>query len=160
MIREEARNILESLSSDLWRELHPSQRDALDMAIEALQENESLAKSVNEASELLRKKRPHGEWIYDEKSNAYRCSNCRHFPSRVITEKDDAIFADFSRSDSYIFCPHCGSDNGKISTSLGGQYFVRYDLECCPHKWKPYKEGTVICELCGKFAKVGFMERR
>lgn len=22
--------------------------------------------------------------------------------------------------------------NGKISTSLGGQYFVRYDLECCP----------------------------
>ena len=54
MTREEARNILENLSSDLWRELHPRQRDALDMAIDALQENESIARSVNEASELSR----------------------------------------------------------------------------------------------------------
>lgn len=33
-------------------------------------------------------------------------------------------------------------------------------MDSCEHKWKPFKEGTVICELCGKFAKVGFMERR
>lgn len=28
----------------------------------------------------------------------------------------------------------------------------------CEHKWKPFKEGTVICEFCGKLEKVGFME--
>lgn len=31
-------------------------------------------------------------------------------------------------------------------------------MDSCEHKWKPYKEGTLICELCGKFAKLGFME--
>ena len=33
-------------------------------------------------------------------------------------------------------------------------------VDSCKHKWKPFKEGTVICEFCGIFAKVGYMERK
>ena len=65
MTREEAIDLLGCIYMEVSTD---EDKEAVDMAIEALQENESLAKSVNEASELLRKKRPHGE-----------CNQCRHY---------------------------------------------------------------------------------
>ena len=75
--------------------------EACDMAIEALTENESLAKTVIEASELLRKQRPHGEWIYhtewySDGECAFECSRC-------------GMGSDVD----YNFCPQCGADMRK-----------------------------------------------
>lgn len=65
MTREEAiKQMEEFMVIDDWSLVYlPDLHDALELAIEALTENESLAKSVIEASELLRKKRPHDAWI-------------------------------------------------------------------------------------------------
>lgn len=68
MTREEAIYVLNELlekvkASQNKTNILAKEKQALEMAIEALEENESLARSVNEASELLRKKRPRGEWI-------------------------------------------------------------------------------------------------
>lgn len=61
MINKDAIEILKSIQDSL-EETKFLERCAIDMAIDALEENESLAKSVIEAGELIRKKRPHGEW--------------------------------------------------------------------------------------------------
>lgn len=73
---------------------------AVEMGIEALTENESLAKSVIEASELLRKKRPHGEWIKGRcetlgalTEDYYNCSECGH----ETTWRTN-------------YCPNCGAN--------------------------------------------------
>ena len=76
MTTEEAIELLENLK--VCRQAHllfNIEKEAVDMAIEALKENESLAKTVNEASDLLRKKRPHGEWL-DTGYGTSRCSVC------------------------------------------------------------------------------------
>lgn len=63
MTREEVSIVLESLSYDLWAELSDRQRDALDMAIEAMKEQ-----------------RPRGVWkeVCDFDGNHYKweCSVC------------------------------------------------------------------------------------
>lgn len=105
MTREEAVEIIvreEFYNTDasVWEKM-PEVKQAIDMAIEALQENESLARSVNEASELLRKKRPRGEWIYhaewySDGECAFECSKC-------------GMGVDID----YNFCPNCGADMRK-----------------------------------------------
>lgn len=67
MIVKDAIEILKSIQDGL-EETKFLERCSIDMAIEALQENESLAKTVIEASELLRKQRPHGE-----------CKTCKNY---------------------------------------------------------------------------------
>lgn len=70
MTREEAiKQMEEFMVIDDWSLVYlPDLHDALELAIEALTENESLAKTVIEASELLRKQRPHGT-----------CKTCKHY---------------------------------------------------------------------------------
>ena len=67
MTREEAIYRLKNtawLGSDADR---VATEEAVQMAIEALQENESLAKSVNDAAELIRKLQKKNEWIPSER---------------------------------------------------------------------------------------------
>ena len=72
MTREDKEAIIRRLET-MYKEAEDNgDKEALFYAIEAFQENESLSKSVIEASELLQKKRPHGEWI-DGKDT---CSVC------------------------------------------------------------------------------------
>ena len=93
---------------------------ALDMANEALKENESLAKSVIEASELLRKKRPHGEWIWKKDEDALRtydllCSECGYktFTCENYDNVEQAkkVVEDRIREGKTLFpfCPNCGA---------------------------------------------------
>ena len=42
-----------------------------------------------------------GHWIWDEKSEVYRCSRCNHFPWRVDTSYQDEIFEDLTRTNAY-----------------------------------------------------------
>ena len=84
--------------------------DAIDMAIEALQENESLAKSVNDAAELIHKLQKTGKWEwvqlfpsvpYDSNSELgnWHCSECGFIP------------ASFNLAKKHLnYCPNCGSD--------------------------------------------------
>ena len=74
--------------------------EAYDMAIDALTENESLAKSVIEASELLRKKRPHEEWEACLDTEYCKCSYC----GTVVMLEESVRFH---------FCPNCGADMRK-----------------------------------------------
>ena len=55
MTREEAIQEIEGIFENVYG-LSVREREAIDMALEALKENESLAKSLNEASELLHKR--------------------------------------------------------------------------------------------------------
>lgn len=106
MTREDAIVILKDIQDNL-EETRFLKRCAIDMAIEALQENESLAKSVNEASELLRKKRPHGKWLTTQNPNhspfdntsevTYVCSKCTYSSGDRITAY-------------WNFCPNCGAN--------------------------------------------------
>ena len=101
MTREDAIEILavikdECCGGKVWK-------TAMDMAIEALKENESLAKSVIEASELLRKKRPHGEWILNKDGN-YECSECGIAWKDMPTKDAKPVFK---------ACSWCGADMRK-----------------------------------------------
>lgn len=101
MTREDKEAIVRRLKA-MYSEAEDNEtKEALFYAVEALQENESLARSVNEASELLRKKRPRGEWIDKKDSLQTFCSHC----DRAIPYSDEYDFSDF------ILCPYCGSDN-------------------------------------------------
>ena len=63
MTREDKEAIIRRLET-MYKEAEDNgDKEALFYAIEAFQENESLAKSVIEASELLKKKRKRGKWI-------------------------------------------------------------------------------------------------
>lgn len=73
-------------------------KSAVNMAIDALQENESLARSVNEASELLRKKRPRGEWRDFSDMGFVECPFCEH-----ATNCDDNI-------EELHYCFFCGAE--------------------------------------------------
>ena len=73
------------------------EKQALELAIDALNENESLARTVNEASELLRKKRPRGEWIYEGV-----CSICGE---RCDYHLSGTIWIDRPAN----YCPNCGA---------------------------------------------------
>lgn len=75
--------------------------EAVQMAIEALEENESLAKSVNDAAELIRKLQKTGKWIHDGKdfpqgNDWIHCSVCG---KRGIN-----VPADLTN-----YCPNCGA---------------------------------------------------
>lgn len=110
MTREDALKILKDIQRKDLEETDFLGKCAIDMAIEALTENESLAKSVIEASELLRKIRPHGKWNktpnpnyspFDSTSEViYMCSKCSYSSGERITS-------------TWNFCPNCGSDNRK-----------------------------------------------
>ena len=75
MTREEAIKVMFYVKNHFWNDTEVN--SALDMAIEALEENESLAKSVNNAAELIRKLQkkneriPCSERLLDDVSNAY-----------------------------------------------------------------------------------------
>lgn len=93
MTREEAIAILDDKETviDNPNYLSAEIGEAWEMAVEALAENESLAKSVIEASELLRKKRPYGEWIPCKSTRTgqvtnidYKCSKCSHHKDRPM----------------------------------------------------------------------------
>lgn len=108
MTREEAIELLENLK--VCRQAHTLfniEKEAVDMAIEALQENESLARTVNEASELLRKKRPHGEWIDLSdgwQEGTFRCSSC---------QMEFVLLEGTPEDNEYNFCPNCGASMKK-----------------------------------------------
>lgn len=66
MTIEEAIKVLEPFKACMFDQYGCPISDAaiaLDVAIEALQENESLAKSVNDAAELIHKLQKKNEWI-------------------------------------------------------------------------------------------------
>ena len=83
--------------------------NAVDMAIEALEENESLAKSINDAAELIRKLQKTGKWEwvqlfpsvpYDSNTELgnWHCSECGFMPSSFNLAKKHLNY-----------CPSCGS---------------------------------------------------
>ena len=85
MTREEAKNQLECIYTEVSTE---EDREAIDMAIEALKEQ-----------------RPHGEWIekHCDYGVYYRCSNCHKMPPNYECDyKEGAIKTNF--------CPNCGAD--------------------------------------------------
>lgn len=101
MTREEAIECIEAIHVQMFNSGNSKWTKACDMAIDALHENESLAKTVNEASELLRKQRLHGEWKEVKNKNgtviAYTCSNCGCGAWKAHITK---------------YCGKCGSKNG------------------------------------------------
>lgn len=106
MTKEDREAMIRRLESLYKEAVDNSDKEALFYAIEALQENESLARSVNEASELLRKKRPHGT-----------CKTCKHYtPYREQ-------FSYGYRGDGY-----CKST---ITTSEGNAYINCHDEWYC-----------------------------
>ena len=56
-----------------------------------------------------------GHWIWDEKSEVYRCSRCNHFPWRVDTSYQDEIFEDLTRTNAYKYCPNCGEKMEEVN---------------------------------------------
>ena len=107
MIREEAIECIEAIHVQMFNSGNSKWTKACDMAIEALQENESLAKSVNEASELLRKKRPHGTWErVDKWVDGKYVGGFIHKECPMIKISDDCLYAPWT----YNFCPNCGAD--------------------------------------------------
>lgn len=87
---------LEELKAELKRvinEIRPQCENC-----DALNEYNSLAKSLNTASELLRKKRPQGKWHHSGE-----CSVC-HKRSYKTTPSGEIIGLDFTD-----FCKNCGA---------------------------------------------------
>ena len=92
-------------TSPFYHENH----EPFNMAIEALQENESLAKSVNDAAELIHKLQKTGKWEwvqlfpsvpYDSNSELgnWHCSECGFIP------------ASFNLAKKHLnYCPNCGA---------------------------------------------------
>ena len=84
---------------------------AADAIEELSRENESLAKTVQEASEALRKKRPvvRGKWIQTTQPLGWRdeeCAECSACGEDFVL--DEWAMDDFTNL--MHFCPNCGAD--------------------------------------------------
>lgn len=91
-----------------------ARKEALHMAIEALENNDKLAEDLQNCLEMYKKKKaevkalehPHGEWRYGENDiglDGYWCTVCGGF---VLWDYKGTI--DFIHR--YNYCPNCGSD--------------------------------------------------
>ncbi len=93
MTNQEAIIVLKSV------ERYGIEAEAVNLAIDALEQYDSMAETINKASELLRKKRPQGEWkVYGKQGGipiTDMCSNCRYEMKWY--------------KDKYNFCPNCGA---------------------------------------------------
>lgn len=107
MTREEIIMELEKIRERRYVDYTVQSQHALDMAIEALEMDNSLERLreiVHEQDEIVRileeerpNERPKGHWIYEEGTykliNLWQCSECYE----VVDEKTN-------------YCPECGSD--------------------------------------------------
>lgn len=111
MKREEAIQWLKTVEVLGFDEKADWIQDALDMAIEALEENESLAKSLNDATELIHKlqKKDDGKWIEIDFRDGtmygfHQCSVCgARYHCKFDTPPD------------WNYCPNCGAQMEKES---------------------------------------------
>ena len=65
-------------------------------ALQIIWERCQHSKETEEALEVLKAERPHGEWIFKHNSAYIWCSNC--------DEDFDAM------PQMFLFCPNCGAD--------------------------------------------------
>lgn len=86
MTNQEAITILKSV------ERYGIEAEAVNLAIDALEQYDSMAETVNKVSELLRKKRPKGEWN-EIQAGMFACPFCGARPHK-----------DFKN-----FCAKCGA---------------------------------------------------
>ena len=101
MTNEEAVKILKAIYF-----LDEKKQETLDMAIEALENNDKLAEDLQSCLEMSKKKkaevealkRKRGEWI--ESDFGWKCSICGN--TSVMWQR------------IYNFCPNCGADMRKI----------------------------------------------
>ena len=118
MISEEAIVILKAIYF-----LDEKKQEALNMAIEALENNDKLAEDLQKCLEMYKKKkaevkalkRKHGKWVIEEDGcysdslyTAY-CSNCRHYVNWFEDNYGSSIIRDLPN-----YCSNCGADMRKI----------------------------------------------
>lgn len=121
MTREEAIEILGCIYMEVSTD---EDKEAVDMAIEALKENESLAKSVIEASDLLRKKRPIG------KEEIALNIACDLLIGSVLYGYDfDRIFDEIMERDGCVTSNNIKEFILDHVEELGKEYFVRGETE-------------------------------
>jgi len=108
MTREEAIKILTGMQTQLWdvREID----EALDMAIEALQELPKRRKEVKRWKRKALKAEPRSvsRWIdADLDPDFAKCEKCSKHKVDIAYSKD------FIKQESWNFCPYCGAKMNK-----------------------------------------------
>ena len=102
------------LRAALWEKMYDEDnvlKQAADAIEELSRENGSLAKTVQEASEALRKRRPvvRGKWIQTTQPLGWRdeeCAECSACGEDFVL--DEWAMDDFTNL--MHFCPNCGAD--------------------------------------------------